>query len=46
VTLDVGPGDVTGRGAGVDVDGRLVLDLPDGRRAFGAGEVIRVLDAA
>jgi len=44
VTLEVGAESVTGRGAGVDADGRLVLQLPDGRRAFGAGEVVRVLD--
>jgi BirA family biotin operon repressor/biotin-[acetyl-CoA-carboxylase] ligase len=45
VTLQVGEETVTGRGAGVDAGGRLVLDLADGRRAFEAGEVVHVLDA-
>lgn len=45
VTLQLGHGTVTGRGAGVDADGRLVLELPHGRRPFAAGEVVRVVDA-
>ena len=45
VTLELGGTTVTGRAAGVDGDGRLVLDLSDGRRAFDAGEVVRVVDA-
>ncbi len=46
VTLDLGAETATGIAAGVDAAGRLLLDGPAGRRALGAGEVVRVLDPA
>ena len=46
VELDLGGTVVEGRVAGIGDDGSLLLDRADGRAAYTAGEVVRVLDAA
>jgi len=46
IELDLGGTMVQGLVAGIDDDGSLLLDGPDGRTAYTVGEVVRVLEAA